>query len=137
MTEEKKITYTAAQKKAIQKYMHESVDEMKIRVPKGQKAIIKAHAESVGESLNQFVVRAIAEAMQSDKASMCQKAETEWQEAKEWAINEGERVKERLAVDGLLQKGLDGNSEDFAHIDRELERRRVEIQGKYKEFRTE
>lgn len=69
MTEEKKTTYTAAQKKAIQKYMHESVDEMKIRVPKGQKSIIKAHAESVGESLNQFVIRAINEQITRDNAS--------------------------------------------------------------------
>ncbi len=68
MAEEKKTTYTAAQKKAIQKYLQESVDEMKVRVPKGQKAIIKAHAESVGESLNQFVIRAINEQMSRDNS---------------------------------------------------------------------
>ena len=137
MTEEKKSRYTASQKKAAEKYLSEKVEDIRIRVPKGQKAIIKAHAESVGESLNQFVIRAIEKAMRDDKVIMCQKAETEWQESKELAIQEGERVRERLAADGVLQKGLDGNSEDFAYIDRELERRRVEIQGKYKEFRTE
>lgn len=58
--------YTDAQKKAIQKYMKETVEEFKIRVPKGQKDIIKAHAESMNESLNQFVIRAINEAIQRD-----------------------------------------------------------------------
>ena len=38
----------------------------RIRVPKGQKAVIKAHAESQGESMNDFVVRAIDEAIEQD-----------------------------------------------------------------------
>ena len=66
MPEEKKPTYTDAQKKAIKKYLHESVDDLRIRVPKGQKDIIKAHAESRGESLNGFVVRAINETMERE-----------------------------------------------------------------------
>ncbi|MCI8579306.1 MAG: toxin-antitoxin system HicB family antitoxin [Dorea sp.] len=37
-----------------------------MRVPKGQKAIIKAHAEQQGESMNQFVIRAIDETMKRD-----------------------------------------------------------------------
>lgn len=64
--EEKKARYTEAQKKAIQKYLHDSVDEVKIRIPKGQKAVIQAHAAGQGESMNQFVIRAIGEAMQRD-----------------------------------------------------------------------
>lgn len=67
MSEEKKSTYTDAQKKAIQKYLHETVEEFKVRFPKGQKAEIKAHAESMGESVNSFIVRAINEAMARDK----------------------------------------------------------------------
>ena len=58
-------------------------------------------------------------------------AEKEWSEAKAWAIQEGEKVKERLIAEGRLEKGLDGNSEDYAYIDRELDRRRIEIQAKY------
>ena len=42
-------------------------DELKVRVPKGHKDIIKAHAESKGESLNGFVNRAIDETMERDK----------------------------------------------------------------------
>lgn len=56
-----------AQKKAMQKYLKESVEDIRIRVPKGQKTIIKNHAEQNGESMNSFVVRAISETMQREK----------------------------------------------------------------------
>jgi uncharacterized protein (DUF1778 family) len=39
------------------------VEDIRIRVPKGQKAAIKAYAEAQGKSLNQFVVDATAGAM--------------------------------------------------------------------------
>ena len=66
MSEEKKSRYTKAQARSAKKYLTETVEDVRIRVPKGQKAIIKAHAESQGESMNQFVVRAIHEAMAHD-----------------------------------------------------------------------
>ena len=68
MSEEKKSRYTESQKKAIQKYLHETVEEFKVRVPKGRKAEIQAHATQQGESMNAFVVRAIQEAMQRDNS---------------------------------------------------------------------
>lgn len=55
-----------AQQKAVAKYMKNNYDELKIRVSKGNKDIIKAHAAEQGESLNGFVNRAIDEAMQRD-----------------------------------------------------------------------
>lgn len=60
------MTVSEAQKKAIKKYQTEKTDEFKIRVAKGRKDLIKAYAEKHGESLNQFVVRLINEAMQCD-----------------------------------------------------------------------
>ena len=66
MPEEKKSRYTPAQKKAAEKYLKESVEDIRIRVPKGKKAIVKAHAEQQGESMNQFVIRAIKETMKRD-----------------------------------------------------------------------
>ena len=60
---EKKVS--PAQRKATDKYL-EKFDEMRVRVPKGQKDIAKAHAESMGESLNAFISRAITETMQRD-----------------------------------------------------------------------
>ena len=67
MSEEKKSTYrgqTDARRKASAKYLKESVEDVRIRVPKGQKAVIKNHAEQQGESMNAFVIRAIDETMQ-------------------------------------------------------------------------
>jgi len=65
-SEEKKSRYTEAQKRASEKYLKESVEDIRIRVPKGQKIIIKEHAESRGESMNQFVIRSITETMERD-----------------------------------------------------------------------
>ncbi len=69
MSKERKSRYTEAQARAASKYLKESVEDIRIRVPKGQKAIIKEHAESQGESMNAFVIRAIDETMQRDSGS--------------------------------------------------------------------
>ena len=55
-----------AQQKAVSKYMKENYDELKARIPKGQKEKIKAHADTQGESLNAFINRAINETMERD-----------------------------------------------------------------------
>ena len=54
-----------ARKRANETYL-KTQDEIKIRVPQGQKAEIQAHAEARGESLNGFVKRAIAETIERD-----------------------------------------------------------------------
>lgn len=41
-------------------------EEIKIRVPKGEKDKIKKHAEIMGESVNGFINRAINETVKSD-----------------------------------------------------------------------
>lgn len=46
----------------------EKLDEIKIRVPKGRKAEIQAHAERKGESVNGFITRAIDEAIDRDNS---------------------------------------------------------------------
>ena len=69
MTEERKNTYkgqTDARRRATAKYLKETVEDIRIRVPKGQKAVIKAHADRQQESVNQFVIRAINETMERD-----------------------------------------------------------------------
>ncbi len=55
-----------AQQKAVSKYMKENYDEIKLRVAKGRRTEIKAHAEAQGESVNGFIGRAIDEAMERD-----------------------------------------------------------------------
>lgn len=54
-----------AQKKASVKYL-EKLDEVRIRMPKGKKATIQAHAEARSESVNGFINRAIQETMERD-----------------------------------------------------------------------
>ena len=61
--------YTEAQKKSAKKWDAANLDRVSIAMPKGQKDIIKAHAEARGESVNGFINRAIGETMDRDKAA--------------------------------------------------------------------
>ena len=61
--------YTEAQKKSAKKWDAANLDRVSIAMPKGQKDIIKAHAEARGESVNGFINRAIDETMDRDKAA--------------------------------------------------------------------
>ena len=54
-----------AQRKAAAKYL-EKLDEIRIRMPKGRKDEIKAHAETQGQSVNSFIIAAIDEKMERD-----------------------------------------------------------------------
>ncbi len=60
---------TKAQQRAVSKYMKENYDEIKVRIEKGRKAEIQAHAVARGESVNGFIGRAISEAMERDNAA--------------------------------------------------------------------
>lgn len=62
------MSVSEAQKKASIKYL-EKLDEIRIRMPKGQKDIIKAHAEDHSESVNGFINRAIEETMERDNGA--------------------------------------------------------------------
>lgn len=53
--------------KANKKYINTKLDEIKFRVPKGEREIIQAHAAARGESTNAFIFRAIQEQMKRDK----------------------------------------------------------------------
>lgn len=55
-----------AQQKAVSKYMRENYDVYQIRMPKGKKELIKAHADVLGESVNGFINRAVDETMERD-----------------------------------------------------------------------
>ena len=56
-----------AQRKATDKYIKDTFDELKVRIPKGKKTTLQAHAADRGESLNGFVNRAIDETVERDK----------------------------------------------------------------------
>lgn len=57
-----------SQRKAVAKYNAANYDRIELRVDKGRKDIIKAHADSKGESLNAFINRAITETMEREQA---------------------------------------------------------------------
>lgn len=68
---ERKSTYTGqtdARRKASAKYLKESVEDIRIRVRKGDKAKVQEHASTMGESMNSFVVRAIDETIERDNS---------------------------------------------------------------------
>ena len=58
--------HKSKQQLAKDRYLSESVEEFKVRVPKGEKAIIKAHADKQGKSLNGYVVDLIHEDMKEN-----------------------------------------------------------------------
>lgn len=58
------MTVSKAQQKAVAKYMAKAYDEIKLRVKKGKREEIKAHADQRGESVNAFINRAIDEQME-------------------------------------------------------------------------
>lgn len=51
------------------RYNAKVYDEIKVRVSKGKKDMIQAHAETQGESVNSFINRAIQEAIERDNAA--------------------------------------------------------------------
>lgn len=57
-----------AQQRAVAKYMKANYDGFTLRLPKGKKEEIRAHAESRGESVNGFIGRAIQETIERDNA---------------------------------------------------------------------
>lgn len=55
-----------AQQKAVHKYVKNNYDRVNLMLYKGQKDIVKAHADKRGETLNGFINRAIAETMERE-----------------------------------------------------------------------
>lgn len=55
------------QQACVNRYMQKAYDRINLTVPKGEKDTIKDHAESMGESVNAFIKRAIDETMARDK----------------------------------------------------------------------
>ena len=51
------------------KWQQENKERINLVVAKGNKDIIKDHAEARGESVNGFINRAIAETMERDKSA--------------------------------------------------------------------
>lgn len=61
----KNMPQTEAQAKATKKY-HAQFDDIKLRVPKGERELLRQHAASQGESLSNFLYRAAKETIERD-----------------------------------------------------------------------
>ena len=57
-----------AQQRAVAKYSKENYDAFLVRFRKGHKALIKAHADAVGQSINGYVEQAVDERIERDNA---------------------------------------------------------------------
>ena len=61
------MAVSKAQQKATNKYIEKAYDRINLTVPKGEKEVIKAFAESKGESVNGFIYRAICDVMERER----------------------------------------------------------------------
>lgn len=66
MSDESKVS--KAQQKAVAKYMKNNYDEIKVRVEKGKREIIKTAATAAGESVNGYIKKAVDQRMERDNA---------------------------------------------------------------------
>ncbi len=60
------MAVSKAQQKAVHKYVKANYDRIELSVPKGQKEVIKAHAEAHGQSVNGYIVEAVNEKIERD-----------------------------------------------------------------------
>lgn len=60
------MTVSKKQQASVNKYVKENYDRINVTFPKGKKDIIKAHAESKGESVNGFINRAVDELLKNE-----------------------------------------------------------------------
>ena len=63
-----------ANQRAVNKYVKNNYDRINVTMPKGKKDTIQAYAAALGESVNGFINRAIAEAMERDTPTRPQEA---------------------------------------------------------------
>lgn len=63
------MSVSKAQQRATNKWIEKAYDRINLTVPKGQKEVIKAHAEARGESVNGFIGRAIVNQMEADNGA--------------------------------------------------------------------
>lgn len=67
MADEKKPYIINGERVTLEEYRKTKYEDLRIRVPKGKKEIIKNYVESTGESVNTFVNIAIDEKMERDR----------------------------------------------------------------------
>lgn len=61
--------YRQTNNASVNRYKAKNYDRVNLEMPKGQKEVIKDHAEKHGEKVNQFINRAILETIERDNQS--------------------------------------------------------------------
>ena len=57
------LPVSKAQQKATSKYLKNTYDDIKVRVPKGEKQLIKDRAASLGKTMNEYIAELIVKDM--------------------------------------------------------------------------
>lgn len=64
------MTVSKKQQASVNRYIAKSYDRINLTVPKGKKERIQNFAQSIGESVNGFINRAIDEAMKEEDPNL-------------------------------------------------------------------
>lgn len=64
------MTVSKKQQASVNRYIAKSYDRINLTVPKGKKERIQSYAQSIGESVNGFINRAIDEAMKEEDSDL-------------------------------------------------------------------
>lgn len=64
------MTVSKKQQASVNRYITKSYDRINLTVPKGKKERIQNFAQSIGESVNGFINRAIDEAMKEEDSDL-------------------------------------------------------------------
>ena len=64
------MTVSKAQMEATARYEAKVYDKILLRLPKGRKEVIQAHAQANGETVNGFVSRAITETLEREGVTL-------------------------------------------------------------------
>ena len=67
MDQEKRPYPVNGQRVTHEEYVKTKYEDLRVRVPKGKKELVQAHAEARRESVNGFINRAIDHEMERDK----------------------------------------------------------------------
>lgn len=77
-----------ARRKANKRYNAQAYDEIKVRVSKGHKAELQAHAEQRNESLNGFINRAIDTQLERDNRTATEIIEQDYLPLEQTIVNQ-------------------------------------------------
>ena len=99
--------YTEARKDSNKKWDAANLDRLSLAIPKGKKDVIKAHAESEGESVNAFINRAVDEVLYEEgERNMVDSISVIERKARRQLARQGYRLKKSRTGGSVYVKGV-------------------------------